>query len=65
MAAQTLLQAVCMALIIEAFMMLPVPKVQPSLPISLKTYTSRGEVANIYVDNTTAVFFRKSLQRLE
>lgn len=50
-----------MLLIVEACMMIPVPKEQPKLPIDFQPYCSGGTSANINVKNTTAAYFRKSL----
>lgn len=51
-----------MLLIIEACMMIPVPKEQPALPINFQPYCSHGTGVNIAVQNTTTGYFNnKSL----
>lgn len=50
-----------MLLIMEACMIIPVPKEQPKLPIDLQPYCSGGISANINVKNTTAGYFQQSL----
>uniref|UniRef100_A0A915Q3E9 6-phosphofructokinase n=1 Tax=Setaria digitata TaxID=48799 RepID=A0A915Q3E9_9BILA len=58
---ELLFPAICMLLIMEACMMIPVPKEQPSLPINFEPYGSRGIIININVQNTTAAYFQESL----
>ncbi|EFO28468.2 hypothetical protein LOAG_00012 [Loa loa] len=58
---ELLFPAICMLLIMEACMMIPVPKEQPRLPINFQPYCSGGTNANINIKNTTAAYFQRIL----
>ncbi|EJW76092.1 hypothetical protein WUBG_12997, partial [Wuchereria bancrofti] len=51
---ELLFPAICMLLIMEACMMIPVPKEQPKLPINFQPYYSGATDANINVRNIKA-----------
>uniref|UniRef100_A0A158Q6Q0 ABC transporter domain-containing protein n=1 Tax=Elaeophora elaphi TaxID=1147741 RepID=A0A158Q6Q0_9BILA len=58
---ELLFPAICMLLVMEACMMIPVPKEQPRLRIDFRPYCSNGIDANVNVKNTTAAYFQRSL----
>lgn len=61
---ELLFPAICMLLIMEACMMIPVPKEQPKLPINFQPYYSGATDANINVRNIKAAYFQRNLSEV-
>ncbi|CAG9536981.1 unnamed protein product [Cercopithifilaria johnstoni] len=61
---ELLFPVISMLLIMEAYMMIPVPKEQPRLLIDLQPYCSNGINANINVKNTAAKYFQGNLSEV-